>query len=134
MRVDPYLNFKGQCEEAFKLYEKVLGGKIEAMMTYGDSPAAEHTPPEISHWILHASLDIGDQRIMASDSPPDRYEKPQGLFVSLGFQDPAEGERVFNALAEGGTVHMPFEKTFWSSGFGMLVDRFGTPWMINCEP
>ncbi len=131
MQITPYLNFDGQCAEAFRFYEQVLGGKIEYMMTMGESPMAGEVPPETHDRIMHASLRIGDQRLMASDSPPDQYQKPQGLFVSLHYDTPEEGARIFNALAENGTVIMPFEKTFWAEGFGMLVDRFGTPWMVN---
>ena len=134
MQVNPYLNFNGQCAEAFRFYEQALGGKIEMMMTMGESPMAGETPPEMRDRVMHVRLTIGDQAIMGSDSPPDYYQKPQGLHVSLHYDDPADGARVFNALAEGGTVTMPFEKTFWAAGgFGMLVDRFGTPWMVNCE-
>ena len=134
MQVNPYLNFDGQCAEAFRFYERVLGGKIEAMMTHGESPIAGEVPPEWHDRILHARLVVGDQVLMASDSPPELYQKPQGLYVSLQVKRPAEARRIFDALAENGTVTMPFEKTFWAAGgFGMLVDRFGTPWMINCE-
>ena len=134
MRVNPYLNFDGQCAEAFRLYERVLGGKIEAMMTYGESPMGGEVPAESRDRVLHARLVVGDQALMASDSPPEMYQKPQGLHVSLNVEQPADAQRIFDALAENGTVTMPFEKTFWAAGgFGMLVDRFGTPWMVNCE-
>lgn len=131
MQMNPYLLFDGQCEAAFKFYEKCLGGKIEAMMPHEGTPAAEHVPAEWRSKILHARMVIGDQVLMASDAPPGRQEKPQGFSVNLGFKDPAEAERTFQALAENGTVQMPFQKTFWSAGFGMLVDRFGIPWMVN---
>ncbi len=134
MRVNPYLNFDGQCAEAFRLYERVLGGKSEAMMTHGESPIAGEVPPTWHGRILHARLVVGDQVLMGSDSPPEMYQKPQGLYVSLQVEGSADARRIFDALAENGTVTMPFEKTFWAAGgFGMLVDRFGTPWMINCE-
>jgi PhnB protein len=133
MKFTPYLNFNGQCEEAFRFYERVLGGKIEGMMTHGDSPIAGEVPPDWHKRIMHARLVVGDQVLMASDSPPEHYAPPQGIYVSIHVGDPGEGERIFRELAEAGTVQMPFEKTFWSPGFGMLVDRFGTPWMVNCE-
>ena len=134
MQVNPYLNFNGQCAEAFRFYEKVLGGRIEAMITHGNSPIADEVPSAWHDRILHARLVVGDQALMASDSPPEHYEKPQGLYVSLNVDEPADAERIFHALAEKGTVKMPFAKTFWAAGgFGMLVDRFGTPWMVNCE-
>ncbi|HVR96364.1 MAG TPA: VOC family protein [Thermoanaerobaculia bacterium] len=132
MQINPYLNFNGQCAEAFRFYEQVLGGKIEMMMTMGESPMAGETPPEMLDRVMHVSMTVGGQSLMGSDSPPEMYQKPQGLHVSLHYDTAEEGGRVFNALAEGGTVVMPFEKTFWAEGFGMLVDRFGTPWMVNC--
>jgi PhnB protein len=132
MQVTPYLNFNGDCEAAFRFYERVLGGKIEAMLTHGESPIAGEVPPAWHNRILHARLVVGDTVLMASDSPPEMYQQPQGLYVSIGLQDAADGERIFHALAEGGSVTMPFEKTFWAERFGMLVDRYGIPWMINC--
>jgi PhnB protein len=133
MQLNPYLFFTGQCEAAFKFYEKVLGGKIEGMLTHAGTPAEEHVPAEWRDKIMHARMTIGDSVLMASDAPPDHSEKPGGFSVSLQFKDPAEAERVFNALGENGTMRMPFAKTFWSPGFGMLVDQFGIPWMVNCE-
>ena len=134
MRIDPYLLFKGNCEEAFKFYAKVLGGKIEAMMTHEGTPAAEHTPPEWLKKILHARLVVGDQVLMASDAPPGRQEPMTGFSVTLDIPKVEDAERVFGALSEGGSVNMPIQETFWAKRFGMLVDRFGTPWMINCSP
>ena len=133
MKITPYLNFDGDCEAAFAFYAKALGGTITFKQTYGESPMAAHGGPAWQHKIMHTSLAVGDQVIMGADAPPDRYKAPQGLQVSIGLTDATEGERMFTALAEGGTVQMPYQKTFWSSGFGMLVDRFGTPWMVNTE-
>ena len=133
MQLNPYLVFNGDCAEAFKFYEQTFGGKIEAIMNFGGSPAAEHVPPAWGDKVLHASMVIGDQRLMASDAPPGQYEKPQGLSVSISLNDRARAEQIFNALAQNGKIQMPFEKTFWASGFGMCVDRFGIPWMVNCE-
>jgi len=134
MQLNPYLHFNGQCAEAFKFYEQCLGGKIVMMMTYGESPgSSEHTPPEMRDKIIHVRLIIGDQALMGSDSPPEYKEEAGGYSVSLSTNDRAEAERVFNALAENGTVKMPFQETFWAHGFGMLTDRFGVPWMVNCE-
>jgi PhnB protein len=133
MQVNPYLFFNGQCEEAFKFYERTLGGKIEAIMTRAGTPVEQHVPPEWRNKVLHARLKVGDFALMGSDAPPDRYAKPQGFSVSLQVEKPADAERIFQALAERGTVQMPLEKTFWAARFGMLVDRFGTPWMVNCE-
>jgi PhnB protein len=133
IHVNPYLFFDGQCEAAFRFYAKLLGGKIEAMMTHEGTPAADQVPAEWRSKVLHARLVVGNQVLMGSDAPPDRQQKPQGFSLSIGINDPAEAERVFHALVENGTVMMPFGETFWAIGFGMLVDRFGIPWMINCE-
>ncbi|HLK34207.1 MAG TPA: VOC family protein [Terriglobales bacterium] len=132
MQLVPYLLFNGQCEEAFKFYEKVLGGKIEAMMPHEGTPAAEHVPANWRKKIIHARMVVDDQVLMASDAPPDRYQHPQGFSVHIGVKDAAEAERVFKALAENGKVSMPLDKTFWATRFGMVVDRFGIPWMVNC--
>jgi len=132
MQLGPYLNFNGQCEAAFKFYEKCLGGKIEVMITFAGTPAEEHAPPELRNKILHARLIVGGDALMGSDAPPDRYEAPKGFSVSLQIDDPAEAERIFHALAENGIVQMPIQQTFWADRFGMLVDQFGIPWMVNC--
>jgi len=133
MQLNPYLSFDGQCEAAFKFYEASLGGKIVAMVTYGGSPMADQMPPGSSDKILHARLVVGDTVLMGSDSPPECHDDMKGFSVAIGVEDPADAERVFTALAEGGTVRMPMQQTFWAARFGMLVDRFGTPWMVNCE-
>lgn len=131
MKVNPYLFFNGQCEEAFNVYARVLGGTIEAMMKHEGTPAEGHVPPNWRDKIIHASLRVGEGVIMASDDPSENFQQPQGFYVSLTYTDVAEAERVYNALVEGGKINMPFEETFWAVRFGMLVDRFGTPWMIN---
>jgi PhnB protein len=133
MQINPYLYFDGQCEAAFKAYEQCLGGKIEAIMTYAQSPMEEPPPEGMADKIMHAHLVIGDQHIMGSDSPPQYLEKPQGFSVSLQLKDMKEAERIFNELSSGGVVSMPLQETFWAKGFAMWVDRFGTPWIINCE-
>jgi PhnB protein len=133
MQLSPYLAFNGQCAEAFRFYEKSLGGKLEAMMTHGQSPMAQQVPPEWRDKIIHARLLVGGQALMGADVPPQHFKQPQGFSVSISVKEIAEGERTFNALAEGGKVQMPFQKTFWSAGFGMVTDRFGVPWMVNCE-
>jgi PhnB protein len=133
MQLNPYLVFNGNCEAAFRFYEKVLGGKIEAMLPHEGTPAAEHVPPEWRNKIMHARLSVGDKVLMGSDAPPDHYEAMKGFSVTLGIDRPAEAERIFHALAEKGTVRLPIQQTFWAARFGMLVDQFGTPWMINCE-
>jgi PhnB protein len=134
MQLNPYLFFNGQCEAAFKFYEQCLGGKIVAMMTYGEAPDAEQPPPEFRHQIMHIQLTVNDMVLMGSDAPSEHFEPPQGFSVSLQFDDVAEAERMFQALKENGTVQMPLAETFWAARFGMLVDQFGIPWMINCAP
>jgi PhnB protein len=133
MSVVPYLNFNGQCREAFELYKNVFGGEIVAMFTHAETPAAEHVGPESQDLIMHARLVAGDITLMASDAPPHMYTRPAGIWVSVMAKDKAEGQRIFSALAEGGEVEMPYEETFWADGFGMTRDRFGIPWMINAE-
>jgi PhnB protein len=133
MEIGPYLNFKGNCAEAFKFYERTLGGKIVMMQTHGDSPMKDHVPADWRDKIMHVRLVVGNYALMGSDAPPEHYVPTQGFYVSVSVDGPANAERVFNAFAEGGKVNMPFQKTFWSAGFGMVVDQFGTPWMVNCE-
>ncbi len=133
MRLTAYLSFNGQCEEAFKFYERCLGGKIQFMMTYGNSPMAQQTPAAQHNRIMHVTLAVGDQVLQGADAPPEYYRPPQGFSVAIGVQSPAEAERIFHALAEGATIKMPLQETFWAQRFGMLIDRFGTPWILNCE-
>jgi PhnB protein len=133
MHLNPYLIFNGNCADAFKLYEQALGGKIEAMMTFAGTPAAEHVPADWADKVLHATMKIDGQTLMASDAPPGQYQQPQGLSVSISLNDRERAERIFNALAEGGTIQMAFEKTFWAAGFGMCVDKYGIPWIVNCD-
>ncbi|HEV3256038.1 MAG TPA: VOC family protein [Gemmataceae bacterium] len=133
MQLNPYLTFNGRCEAAFKFYERCLGGKIETMMTHAGTPAEQHVPSEWRNKILHARLVVGDDVLMGSDAPPDHYEQPKGFSVSLQIKAPGDAERIFHALAENGTVQMPLQQTFWAARFGMLVDQFGIPWMVNCE-
>jgi PhnB protein len=130
--LNPYLFYDSNCEAAFKFYEKTLGGKIEMIQRNEDGPPEMASPPERKHKVMHARMSIGNQVLMASDAPPDHFQKPQGFSVSLTIGDPAEAERKFKALSEGGSVNMPFGKTFFSKGFGMCVDQFGIPWMVNC--
>jgi PhnB protein len=133
MYVNPYLVFNGDCEVAFKLYEQLLGGKIEVMMRHEGSPMANEGPEGWGSKIMHVSMLVGNTRLMGSDAPPDHYAKPQGVTVSLSIEGVADAERVFAGLAENGQVKMPIGETFWALRFGMVTDRFGIPWMINCE-
>lgn len=133
MQVIPYLAFNGNCEEAFKFYEKSLGGKITGLFRHEGTPAASQVPKEWLQKIMHVRLEAHGAVLMGGDAPPNQYTKPQGFCVSIHVQDPAEAERVFKALSEGAKVQMPIQETFWALKFGMLVDRYGQPWMVNCE-
>lgn len=133
MQAVPYLNFDGDCKEAFEFYKRVLNGEIVAMFTHAGTPAAEHVSAEWQDKIMHARLVAGDVVLMGSDSPPEYFEEPKGLRVSLHVADAAEAVRIFHALSEGGAVMMPIQETFWAHRFAMFTDRYGTPWMINCE-
>jgi PhnB protein len=132
MQLNPHLNFNGNCEAAFRFYEECLGAKITFMMPYEGSPVADHVPAAWRNKVLHSELSTGVDRLTGADAPPEQYEKPQGFSVTLNIKDPAGAERIFHALTEGGAVQMPLRETFWAIRFGMLVDRFGIPWMINC--
>lgn len=133
MRVSPHLVFNGQCEAAFRFYEATLGGRIVTILTYGDSPMAEQLPAAWRGKIVHASLTIGDTILSGVDAEPGQEIHAQGFYVLLSVDTLAEAERIFHTLAEGGTVQLAFQQTFWSSGFGVVTDRFGTPWEISCE-
>lgn len=133
MTINPYLNFAGTCEEAFQLYAQVLGGKIEFMQRFGETPMGAQLSAEWKNKLMHARLNAKGSILMGSDAPPDRFKPGQGYQVSLQVDQPAEADRIFAALSEGGRVTMPLQETEWALRFGMAVDRFGIPWMINCH-
>ena len=133
MRVNPHLCFDGSCRTAFAAYHRILGGSLVTMLTYGESPLAGQIAPERHTQIIHATLRLGDMEITGVDIPASDYRKPQGFFVTLTIDDPVEAGRIFDALAEGGEVRLAFQPTFWSPGFGVLVDRFWIPWELNCS-
>lgn len=133
MQINPYLAFSGRCEEAFKFYEKLLGGKITFMMRYGESPTADQVGPEWRDKVMHVTMGVGASVLMGADALPQYFEKPQGISVSLTVKSAEEAKRIFDGLAESALVQMPLQKTFWSSAFGVLTDRFGIPWIVNCE-
>ena len=135
MRLNPYLTFDGQCEAAFRFYAQCLGGTVDAMFRFGESPECDEVlSPEMRERIMHARLVVGDQVLMGSDTTPEHpYEPIRGCSVSLNVDRVADAERIFNALADNGAVLMPLAQTFWAARFGMCVDRFGVPWMVNCE-
>ncbi len=134
MQTNIYLNFLGNCEEAFKFYEKALGGKIEMFQTYADAPPGMPIPEEMKKKVIHARIRIGDTQIFGSDAPPDRAGKMGGFSVTLTIDDAAQAEKAFNAIAAGGQTHMPLSESFFAKRFGMAVDKFGVPWMVLCQP
>lgn len=133
--IDAYLNFNGNCAEAMLFYEKALGGKIEMMMTFGQSPDPAMCQPGAEDRILHASLLVGEQRLLASDMGPGMtYEGMKGFGLAISYPGVDDARRVFDTLATGGTVGMPLGPTFWAEAFGMVTDRFGTSWLVNGGP
>ncbi len=133
MRIEPHLIFCGNCEEAFRLYERLFGGML-TLLSYGASPAASTVPDEWRSKIVHATLALADgNALLGADVLPKHFERPQGFSVLAALRDAAESQRIFDALADGGSVRMPLQKTFWSPAFGVVVDRFGTPWEITVE-
>jgi PhnB protein len=132
MQVTPYLFLNGQCEAALPFYESALGAEILFMQRFKDAPSESGESMGPPDGIMHASLKIGDSLLFASDGH-GKATPYQGFSISLSVKDTTEGRRVFDALSQGGNVTMPFEKAFWTEGFGMLTDRFGVPWMVNVE-
>ena len=131
-QLEGYLFFDGTCADAMRFYERTLGGKLEMMMTAAQAPNAGELPPGSANRILHARLVVDGRVLMASDSMVGQpYGGMKGFSLSLAYPGVAEAKRVFDALAADGNVTMPFAETFWVEAFGMLVDRFGTPWMVN---
>ena len=133
MQMNPYLSFKGDCEAAFTFYEQNLGATVGSIFRYGGSPMARDVPEDWSEKVMHGSVTVGGQVLMGGDVAPERYEAPKGFSLSLQIKSTAEAERIFPRLADGGEVLVPLDQTFWAERFGMVVDRFGVPWMINCE-
>ena len=134
MQVNTYLAFGGDCRQAFETYARVLGGKIIFMMTHGESPMADKIAPDWKDTIMHASLQLpGGGLLQGADHPQGQAVKPSGFSVSVSVKDKAEAERIFKALSDGAQVQMPIQETFWSPAFGMLIDKFQVPWMVNTE-
>jgi PhnB protein len=136
MQVEPYLFFDGRCEEAIEFYKKALGAKVEMLMRFKESPEPPKPgmcPPGSDDKVMHASLTIGEARVMASDGQCGGKPSFQGFGLSLDAKTEAEAGRLFNALADGGQVQMPLGKTFFAQSFGMVADRFGVMWMVICE-
>ena len=132
MQMNVVLSFKGDCEEAFKFYEQHLGGQPGTIFRYGGTPLADSVPADWSDKVMHGSVTVGGHVLMGGDSFGARYEEPRGFSLSIHLTDIADAERIFQALSTGGRIVMGLEQTFWAERFGMLTDRFGMSWMINC--
>jgi len=133
MKMHTYLNYGGNCAEAFRFYEKHLGGKITMMVTHGEQPGLNSVPPELKNTILHARIDLGDTMLMGSDMPPTRYQPMRSAYLSLNVDSNDEAERIHKVLSDGGEIFMPMQETFFAHRFSMLRDKFGTSWMILRE-
>lgn len=133
MRLNTYLNYGGNCAEAFKFYEEHLGAKIGMMMKHGDMPDPSKVMPEWKDAVLYATISIGDAVLMASDVPADRWKPMRSAYLALNVASDADAEQLFALLAQGGEVFMPLQETFFASRFAQLRDRFGTSWMIIHE-
>lgn len=130
-----YMSYDGDCADAMKFYAQVLGAKLEALITYGDMPGEMPVPAEHANRVMHAYLVHSDFALMAGDAPPGvPFAGIQGCMLAITYPAVAEATRVFNALADGGKVTMPLAETFWADTFGMVTDRFGTPWGVNGGP
>jgi PhnB protein len=133
MKLHTYLNYGGNCRQAFEFYEQHLGGKITMMMTHGEAPNPNTVPPEWKNAILHARISIGGTELSAADVPPDRFQPMRSAYLSLSVDSTPEAERVYALLSHGGQIFMPMEETFFAFRFAMLRDKFGTSWMILHE-
>lgn len=133
MQLRTYLNYGGNCAEAFRFYEQHLGGRITMMMRHGDAPGPQQVPDNWKQAILHARIEIGGTELLGADIPPDRFKPMRSAYLSLSLGSNEEAERVYALLREGGDVFMPMEETFFAFRFAMLRDRFGTSWMLLHE-
>lgn len=133
MKTATHLHFAGNARAAFEYYARAFNGRLAMTLTYGEAPFDTHTPPQMREQLTHVRLEFGDQVLLGCDAPPDRFKPAGGFSVTVLVDAPEEAARIFRALADGGTVGMAFGPTFWSQGFGMCTDRFGVPWMVNCE-
>ena len=133
MEVTTYLTFKGDCEAAFGFYQQCLDGTLGGVFRYAGTPYADQVPADWQDKVMHASLTLGHQVLMGADVAPERYEAPKGFSLSLQMSRAADAERIYGQLSAGGTIKTPLEKTFWAERFGVVMDRFGVTWLINCD-
>ena len=133
MEMSTYLNYKGDCEAAFRFYEQCLGGTLGPVFRYAGTPLADQVPADWQDKVMHASVTLGSQVLMGADVAPERYEAPKGFSLSLQLSDTVDAERMFHQLSTNGKIVTPLEKTFWAARFGVVLDRFGVTWLINCD-
>jgi PhnB protein len=133
MKLNTYLNYGGNCAQAFRFYEQHLGGKITIMMTHGEQPQPSNVPPEWRNAILHARITLGETELFAADVPPERFQPMRSAYLSLSVSSTDEAERIHALLSDGGQIFMPMQETFFAFRFSMLRDKFGTSWMIIHE-
>lgn len=133
MKLNSYLHFDGNCEEAFNLYTRVFGANPPQFFRFAQSPMADQVGADWRNKVMHVSMRIGDQTLMGTDAPGEHFREPQGFAVCINPDDEAEAERIYHSLSEGGQIGMPLQETFWAKRYAQFVDRYGTPWMINVE-
>jgi len=133
MKLHTYLNYGGNCEQAFRFYEQHLGGRIIMMMTQGQQPNAKDVPPDQINAILYARISLGETDLMGSDVPSERFQPMRSVYLSLSVNTIHEAERIFALLSDGGEIFMPMQETFFAFRFAMLRDKFGTSWMVINE-
>lgn len=133
MKLYTYLNYGGNCREAFEFYAKHLGGTITQISTHGDLPEPQNSPPDWRNKVLHARLELGDTVLMGADIPTERFKPIRSAYLTLLTDSDEEAERVYRLLTDGGEIFMPMEETFYAHRFAMLRDKFGTSWMLMHE-
>jgi PhnB protein len=133
MKLYTYLNYGGNCRQAFDFYVEHLGGKITMMMTHGEQPGQNNVPPDWKDAVLHARMEIGGTELLGADVPPDRFQPMRSAYLTLLLDSIDEAERIYKLLGEGGEIFMPMDETFFAHRFAMLRDRFGTSWMLINE-
>ena len=133
MKLYTYLNYGGNCRQAFDFYVEHLGGRIVFLTTHGENPESSQTPPEWKNAVLHARMEIGDTILLGADVPPERFQPMRSAYLTLMLDSVAESERIYSLLSEGGEIFMPMKETFYAHRFAMLRDRFGTSWMLLHE-
>lgn len=132
MSVGVHLQFTGQCREAFEFYQAILGGSLE-VISYGSTPAGEQVPEDWQDKVVHATLKIDELELAGADIQPEQYQKPTGFQLLIQAEDEERSKQLFDALGEGGSITIPLQQTFWSPCYGMLIDKFGIPWEVNCN-